>query len=143
MSNEKSKPLYTANKILSPRLLWNKSRLRLRFEGSCLKQEETSPFIRDNILNLFIVCELDAWSRDLHTDFTLKDSLFWAVKLTKNADPDKCFYSAFEIGFYSHSLFSTPNFDWGKNAVLWGVHMSSSVHIDNKKKHILIFSKFS
>ena len=52
------------------------SRLRLRFEGSCLKQEETSPFIQDNILNLFIVCELDAWSRDLHTDFTLKDSLF-------------------------------------------------------------------
>ena len=75
LSNEKCKSPDTANKFLCPKLFWNKFRLRLRFKGSCLKQEETSPFIPDNVLNLFIVCELDAWSRDLHTDFTLKDSL--------------------------------------------------------------------
>ena len=34
LSNEKFKPPYTANKSLSPKLLWNKSRLRLKFEGS-------------------------------------------------------------------------------------------------------------
>ena len=37
LSNKKSKPSFTANKSLSPKLLSNKSRLRLRFEGSCVK----------------------------------------------------------------------------------------------------------
>ena len=36
MSNENFKPPYTANKSLSPKLLLNKSRLRLGFEGNFL-----------------------------------------------------------------------------------------------------------
>ena len=59
LSNEKIKPFYTVNKILSPKLQWNKSRLRLRFEGSCLKQEDTTPFTPSNVVNLFIVYKLD------------------------------------------------------------------------------------
>ena len=86
LSNEKFKPPYTAKKNLSSKLLWNKSKLRLRFEGSCFKQEDTASFTPNNILNLFIVSELDRWSRDLNTDLSLKDCLFGAVKLTKNAD---------------------------------------------------------
>ena len=69
------KPPYTANKIFPSKLLWNKSTLRLRFEGSCLKQEDTKPFTPNNIVNLFIACELDTSSRDLITDFTLNDCL--------------------------------------------------------------------
>ena len=41
----------------------------------------------------------------LNADFTLKDCLFGAVKLTKNADPDKYSYSRYGIGFDSRSLF--------------------------------------
>ena len=41
------------------------------------------------MVNLFIAYELDTWSWDLDTDFSLKDCLFGAVKLTKNADTDK------------------------------------------------------
>ena len=37
---------------------------------------------------MYIVYELDAWSRDLNY-FTLKDWLFGGVKLAKNADSDK------------------------------------------------------
>ena len=79
-SNEKFKPSYAANKILSLKLLWNKSRLRLRFEGSCLKQEDTTLFTSNNVVNLFIVYKLDTWSRDLNAEFTLKDCLFGNVK---------------------------------------------------------------
>ena len=32
--------------------------------------------------------------------------------------------------------FSFPNFDVAKNAIIFGVDNSSSVHIDNKKKGI-------
>ena len=38
-----------------------------------------------NFYNFYI---LDRWSRDLDTDFTLRNRLFGFVKLTKNADPD-------------------------------------------------------
>ena len=41
----------------------------------------------------------------------------------------------------SSSLFSMPNFDWGKNVIIFGVDMSSSVHIDNKNRDILILDK--
>ena len=77
----------------------------------------------------------------IKADFTLKVCLLGAVKLTKNADPDKYSYFGYGIGFDSCSLFSVPNFDWGKNVVSLRVGDSSSVHIDNKKKDILAFGK--
>ena len=54
--------------------------------------------------------ELDRWSQDLNAKFTLKDYLFGAVKLTKNADPNKYSYSEYGIGFDSRSIISFPNF---------------------------------
>ena len=43
-SNEKCKLHYTANKSLSPKLVWiNNSSLRLEFKLSCLKQEDKAP----------------------------------------------------------------------------------------------------
>ena len=52
-------------------------------------------FTHRNIVNLFIVYELDAWSQDLSTNSTLKVFLLSAVKLTKSADPDKYSYSEY------------------------------------------------
>ena len=88
------------NKILSPKLAWmNNSRIRLKFEGSCLKQEDTAPFSPNDIANLFTVYELDSWPSHLNTDFALDDYLFGFAKLIKNADPDKYSYSGYGIGF--------------------------------------------
>ena len=67
--------------------------------------------------------------------------MFGAVKLTKYADPDKYKYSGYGIGFDSHSEFSLLDGSIGKNVIIFGVDMSSSVHIDNKKKDILILGK--
>ena len=117
------------------------SRIRLKFKRSCLKQEEKALFTPNNVVNLFIAYELDRWSRNLNTDFTLKDCFFGAVKLTKNADPDKHKYSGYGVGFYSHSEFSFPDDSMGKNVIIFGVDMNSSEHIDNKKKDILILGK--
>ena len=57
--------------------------------------------------------------------------MFGYVKLIKNTDPYKYSYSGYGNGFDSHSIFSLPNFDWGKNVIIFGVDMSLSVHIDN------------
>ena len=67
--------------------------------------------------------------------------MFRALKLTKNANCNEWSYSGYEIWLDSHSIFPIPNFDWGKNAVLFGIDMSSSVHANSKNKNILIFGK--
>ena len=57
--------------------------------------------------------ELNIWSQDLNAEFTLKDCLFGALKLSKNFNPNKYSYSEYGIGFDSNWLFSILNFDWG------------------------------
>ena len=64
---------------------------------------DTTAFTPTNVENLFIVSALDTYSQVLNACSTLKDCLCWAVKLTKNPDPDK--YSGYEFGFYSRSQF--------------------------------------
>ena len=51
--------------ILFPKMQWNEYKIRLRFEGSCLKQEDTTIVTPNNLVNLFTVYELDSWSQDL------------------------------------------------------------------------------
>ena len=69
----------------------------------------------------------------------LKNCLFGAVTLTKNADTDKC--SGYGIGFDRRSSFSFPGGGFGQNVLIFGVDMSFSAHIDNKEKDIIVLGK--
>ena len=93
------------------------------------------------MVNLSFVYELGTWSRDLNIEFTLKDCLFGSVKLTKTADPDKYKYSSYGIGLNSRSAFSLPGRSMGKNAIIFEADMSSSAHLHNKGKDILILGE--
>ena len=64
--------------------------------------------------------------------------LIGGVKLAKNADPDKYVYSGCGIGFDWRSEFSLPDCTVGKNVIIFGADMSSSMHVDNKEKDVLI-----
>ena len=61
--------------------------------------------------------------------------------MTKNADFDKYEYSGYGIGFDRRSSFSFPGGGFGQNVLIFGVDMSFSAHIDNKKKDILVLGK--
>ena len=61
--------------------------------------------------------------------------------MTKNADIDKYGYSAYGIRFDRKSSFTFPGGGMGKNVLIFGADMSSSAHIDNKKKDILVLGK--
>ena len=50
-------------------------------------------------------------------------------------------YSGYGIGFDRRSAFSFPAGGFGQNLLIFGVDMSSSAHIDNKKKYILVIGK--
>ena len=61
--------------------------------------------------------------------------------LTKNADIDKYRCSSYRTGFDKKGSFSFPRGGFGQNVIMFGADMSSSVHVDNKKKEILIIGK--
>ena len=61
--------------------------------------------------------------------------------MSKNADIDKCKYSGYGIAFDIHGSFWFPGTGLGRNAIIFGVDMSSSTKIDNRKKDILILGK--
>ena len=63
--------------------------------------------------------------------------MFGDVKLTINANPDKYKYSGYGIGFDTSRSFSLSDgsvFD--KSVIIFSADMSSSVHINYKKKYL-------
>ena len=61
--------------------------------------------------------------------------------MTKNSDIDKYGCSGYGIGFDRKSSFSFPDGLFSQNVLIFGGDMSSSAHIDNKKKDILVLGK--
>ena len=59
--------------------------------------------------------------------------MFGAVILTQHVYVDPYKYSGYGIGFDREGSYSTGN-EVGRNVIIFGVDMSSSPHIDNKKK---------
>ena len=97
-------------------------------------------YTHGTIVNIYIVYEQGA-SGSNDSDPTLKNCLFGAVTLTKNADIDKYGYSGYGIGFDRRSSFTFPGGGFGQNVVIFGADMSSSIHIHNKLKDILVLGR--
>ena len=77
----------TSYNSLTPELSYYGTKTRVKFTGSCLKQSSIS-YSHGKVVNIYIVYELAASSSQVN-DPTLKNVLFGAVTLTKNADIDK------------------------------------------------------
>ena len=114
------KPPTTSDNSLTPILNYYGTKTRVKFTGSCLKQSKIS-YNHGKIVNIYIVYELGASSSHSHVnDLTLKNRLFGAVTLTKNADIDKYGYSGYGIGFDRRSSFLFPSGGYGKNILILG-----------------------
>ena len=124
---------------LTPELKYYGTKIRIKFTRSCLKQPDHI-FTHKKVVNIYIVYELAA-SSSHNSDPTLKNCLFGAVTLTKNADIEKYKYSGYSIGFDRRSSFSFTGGGFGQNVLIFGADMSTSIHIDNKKKDILVLRR--
>ena len=113
---------------------------RVRFSGSCLKQNAIT-YNQEKSANIYIVYEMNKTDNTTSSDLTLENCLFGAVTLTKNGEIDKYKYSGYGIGFDRRGSFSYPGTGLGQNIIIFGVDMSSSKKIDNRKKDILILGK--
>ena len=128
------KPPTTSDNSIAPKLNYYGNKVRIKFTGSCLKQPKIS-YTHEKVVNTYIVYELGA-STSHDNDPTLKICLFGAVTLAKNANVDKYKNSGYGIGFDRRSSFSFPSSGFVQNLLIFGVDMSSSAHIDNKKIYI-------
>ena len=130
----------TSDNSLTPTInYYLPNKIRVKFTGSCLKQEKVI-FNHGKVVNVYTVYELGA-SSSSDSDPTIKNCLFGAVTLTKNAEIDKYRYSGYGIGFDRGSSFSFPGGGFGQNIIVFGGDMNSSIHVDNKGKDILILGK--
>ena len=110
------------------------NKIKVKFNGSCLKQSNKISYTHGKIVNIYIVYEINKKDNTIISDPTLENCLFGAVTLTKNADIDKYGYSGYGIGFDRKGEFSFSGGGYGQNVLIFGVDMSFSIHIDNKKK---------
>ena len=101
----------TSDNSLTTAVSYYGTKTRVKFAGSCLKQPKIS-YIHGKVVNIYIVYELGA-SSSHNNDPTLKNCLFGAVTLTKNADINKYGYSSNGIGFDRRSSFSFPTGGFG------------------------------
>ena len=126
------------NLILDPSLDYLGSKTRVTFNARWLNHDKIT-YAHNSIVNIYIVYEISK-NVNINSYCTLENCLFGAIKLRKIPDIDWCKYSGYGIGFDRKGKFSVIN-EFGRNCTIFGVDMSSSIHVDNKKKHILILGK--
>ena len=130
LSDKTIEPPATSDNSLTPLTNYRGNKIIVKFTGSCLQQSKVS-YTHRTIVNIYIVYELGA-SNSHSDDPALKSCLFGAVTLTKNDNIDKYRYSCYGTGFDRKTTFSFPGGGSGQNVIIFGVDMSSSLHVDNK-----------
>ena len=95
-----------------------------------MKQDKVT-YTHGKIVNIYIAYDISK-NFKISSYPTLENCLFGAISLTRNNYVDKYKYS----GYGFHRNFSVDN-EFGRNCIIFGVYMSSSVNDDNKKKDIL------
>ena len=104
-----------------------------------MKQNKVT-YNHGKVVTSYILYEI-SWNINISNYPTIENFLFGAVSLTLNADIDKHIYSGCGIGFDRYGFYSLLRGGTGRNAIIFGVDMSSSRNIGNKKKDILILGK--
>ena len=97
MSDERINSITESNYSITPELSYYCSRIRVKFNGSCLKQDKTT-YNHGKIVNIYIVYEISK-NVNISSYSTLKNCLFGAISFTKNVDIDECKYCGYGIGF--------------------------------------------
>ena len=116
LCDETIKAYATSDNSLTPLIDHYGGKVRLKFNKGCLKQSNNLTYDYGSRVNIYIVYELGASSSN-DSDPTLKNYLFGAVTLTKNADFEKYGYSDYGIAFDGGGSFSFPGGGFGQNVL--------------------------
>ena len=117
-------------KIFDSSYFIDKSHFKEDCAQSYLRQDKIT-YNHRKIVNIYIVYEINN-NNNTSSDPTLEMFFVWC-SLTKNANIDRYKYSEYGIGFDRHGSYSHPSGGTKRNVIIFGVDMSSSAKIDNKK----------
>ena len=90
------------------------------------------------IVNVYNVCDLDAWQRNPTNNFKFKNCLFGTTSIVKNSDKENYMHHGYGIAF-SSAVSRSFNNETAVNIIIFG--NSSSSHADNCKNNFLTLGK--
>ena len=138
LPDERINSITASNYSMTPELSYYGSKIKVKFSGRCLKRDKAT-YSHGTIANIYIVYEISK-NYNISSNPTLENFLFGAFSLTKHVDIDQYKYSGYGIGFDRKEEFSFSN-GFGRNVIIFGADMSSSVHANNKTKNFLVLGK--
>ena len=126
--------------------LKNVCRMHVHLSGNHFQQNVVGIPNNGNVINIYCVYKLDPIASSRDTSFTIRNALFGAMQITKNAtDNSKNNYKGYGICVDEGSQFghtmsegSRTHITNGKNILIFGADMSFSVHRTNRASHIYI-----
>ena len=124
----------------------NDGRMYVYLSGNHFQQNKVIIPNNDNVINIYCVYEIQPISSSRDTSFTIQNTLFGAMQITKNAtDNSKNNYKGYGICFDERSQFGhTTTEDGrahtrnGRNVLIFEVDMSLGVHATNRANSIYV-----
>ena len=145
---------YTMNGIEGTKtnlpILTNNKETYFLLQGNYFQQNDNIiiPNNNKNVINIYVVYKLDPISSTRNTDYAIQNSLFGAMKITKNANYSKNNYTGYGLCFDEGGEFGQTvkqgNFNRttnARNVIIFGVDMSSSIHATNRANNIYVMGK--
>ena len=128
--------------------LKNDGRIHVYLQGNHFEQNNVIIPNNNNVINIYVVYKLDPISSTRKTDYTIQNALFGAMKIAKNTDSSKNICTGYclcfdEGGEFGHTVrqgnfYRTTN---AKNVIIFGIDMSSSIHVTNRANNIYVMGK--
>ena len=126
----------------------NDGRMYVYLRGNHFQQNKVIIPNNDNVINIYCVYEIQPISSSRDTTFTIQNALFGASQITKNADTSKYDYKEYGICFDEEGTFSHKitedgrvHTTMGRNAIIFGADMSSSIHATNRANNIYVMGE--
>ena len=129
--------------------LKNDCRMNVYFSGNHFQQNKVIIPNNNNVINIYCVYKMDPIASTRDTSYTIQNALFGAIQITKDpTNNSKNNYKGYGLYFDERSNFShTITQDGmqrnsnGKNVLIFGADMSSSIHATNRANHIYCFGE--
>ena len=132
-------------------ILKNDERIYVYLQGNHFQQNNiltsnNDHIVNKNVINIYIVYKLDPIASTRDTTFTIQNTLFGAMQITKDAtDNSKNNYKGYGICFDEGSEFGHTITEGGcarttdaRNVLIFGVDMSFGVHATNRANNIYV-----
>ena len=121
-------------------------RMHVHLNGNHFQQIVAGIPNNDDVINIYCVYQLDPIASTRDTSYTIQNSLFGAMQITKNAtDYDKNNYKGYGICFDERSKFGhtmseggRTHITNGKNVLIFGADINFSIHESNRANHLYI-----